>query len=253
MICKKCNKEKDIDSFQEYNTTKNSKTYTYRMTTCKDCKSLYNKNYYINNKEEMKNYNKNYYIENIEDIKQYRSDHKEEISQQQKEYKIKNKDKLDDYNKQYRLDHKEEIQKRHNDWDKQKRKNDPAYKLRAIISQTIYAALHQNESDKYGNSILKYLEYSMEELAKHLEKQFINENIWMNWNNYGKYITKNWNDNDPSTWKWNIDHINPQADLPYTSMEDDNFKECWKLSNLRPYSAKQNLIDGVNRVRHLKK
>lgn len=28
-------------------------------------------------------------------------------------------------------------------------------------------------------------------------------------------------------------------------MEDDNFKRCWALENLRPYSAKQNIIDGA--------
>lgn len=28
-------------------------------------------------------------------------------------------------------------------------------------------------------------------------------------------------------------------------MEDEEFKKCWALSNLRPYSAKQNIIDGA--------
>jgi len=36
---------------------------------------------------------------------------------------------------------------------------------------------------------------------------------------------------------------NPQSDLLYISMSEDNFKKCWALSNLRPYSAKQNLLD----------
>ena len=44
----------------------------------------------------------------------------------------------------------------------------------------------------------------------------------------------------------------PQSDLPYTSMEDTNFKKCWALENLRPYPAKQNYLDGVYRVRHKK-
>ena len=51
---------------------------------------------------------------------------------------------------------------------------------------------------------------------------------------------------------WHIDHIIPQSLLPYSSMEDDNFKKCWALSNLRPLSAKQNLLDGANRIRHKK-
>jgi hypothetical protein len=67
------------------------------------------------------------------------------------------------------------------------------------------------------------------------------------------YSLKTWDDEDKSTWKWNIDHIIPQSDLIYASMEDENFKKCWALSNLRPYSAKQNILDGTGRTRHKKK
>ena len=73
----------------------------------------------------------------------------------------------------------------------------------------------------------------------------------MTWNNQGKYNPEIWNDSDQSTWTWQLDHIIPQSDLPYASMEDDNFKKCWSLENLRPYSAKQNLIDGSKRLRHV--
>ena len=79
------------------------------------------------------------------------------------------------------------------------------------------------------------------DLKEHLEKQF---ESWMNWNNWGRY-SKSWDDNDQTTWKWQIDHIVPQSCLPYTSMEDDAFKKCWALDNLRPLSAKQNIIDGA--------
>lgn len=72
----------------------------------------------------------------------------------------------------------------------------------------------------------------------------------MNWNNHGQYRAEEWDDNDPSTWVWQIDHIIPQSDLPYDSMEHPNFKKCWSLDNLRPYSAKKNVIEGTRRVRH---
>jgi hypothetical protein len=74
----------------------------------------------------------------------------------------------------------------------------------------------------------------------------------MNWNNQGVYRPSLWDDSDSSTWVWQLDHILPQSDLPYTSMEDDNFKKCWALSNLRPLSAKQNLLDGATKIRHKK-
>jgi hypothetical protein len=69
----------------------------------------------------------------------------------------------------------------------------------------------------------------------------------------GKYNIKIWDDNDKSTWKWQIDHIIPHSTFKYASMEDEEFKKCWALSNLRPYSAKLNVIEGASRIRHKKK
>ena len=69
----------------------------------------------------------------------------------------------------------------------------------------------------------------------------------MSWKNWAVYNPKTWNNNDSKTWTWNIDHIIPQSDLPYTSMSDVNFNKCWSLSNLRPYSSKQNILDGNRR------
>ncbi len=88
---------------------------------------------------------------------------------------------------------------------------------------------------------MKYLGYTIKELKQHLESQF---EPWMNWNNHGKYKCDTWNDNDSSTWTWQIDHIIPQCTLLYMSMEDKNFKKCWALNNLRPLSAKENIIKG---------
>jgi hypothetical protein len=72
----------------------------------------------------------------------------------------------------------------------------------------------------------------------------------MNWNNYGKYDSNSWDDDDSSTWTWQLDHIIPHSTFKYSSMEDEDFKKCWSLDNLRPLSSKQNLIDGINRTRH---
>jgi hypothetical protein len=92
------------------------------------------------------------------------------------------------------------------------------------------------------------IENYIEELKEYLEKQFsLPGNECMSWQNQGKYNPKTWKDDDISTWVWNIDHIIPQSKLPYTSMEEDNFKICWALENLRPYSAKQNIMDGNRR------
>lgn len=46
------------------------------------------------------------------------------------------------------------------------------------------------------------------------------------------------------------EHIIPHSTFQYLSMEDESFKKCWALENLRPLSAKINNFDGANRIRH---
>ena len=75
----------------------------------------------------------------------------------------------------------------------------------------------------------------------------------MTWDNWGKYDPETWDDNNPSTFTWELDHIQPHSTFRYKSMKSKAFRECWALSNLRPLSAKQNNADGVTRVRHGKK
>lgn len=64
----------------------------------------------------------------------------------------------------------------------------------------------------------------------------------MSWENYGDY--------------WQIDHIVPQSKLCFSSMEDDNFKKCWALENLRPLEGFLNrkkynkLIEELNHEPH---
>ena len=70
----------------------------------------------------------------------------------------------------------------------------------------------------------------------------------MNWQNWGRYNRKTWDDNDKSTWTWNIDHIIPKSNFYYTSMGDENFKKCWALENLRPYPSKLNIIEQDRKI-----
>ena len=133
-----------------------------------------------------------------------------------------------------------------NNYYKNRRKNDPSFKLRTSISANINFYL---KVGKGGESCLNHLPFSLEQLKQHLESLFED---WMNWSNHGKFNKNSWNDSDPTTWTWQIDHIVPQSTFSYSSMEDEEFKKCWDLRNLRPYSAKQNFFDGINRVRHKK-
>ena len=116
----------------------------------------------------------------------------------------------------------------------------PNRKLRSSVSGGIRFHIK-----KGGLSHLKFVDWTYEELRSHIESQF---ETWMNWNNYGRYDLKTWDDKDPSTWTWQIDHIIPHSTFHYESMDCQEFRDCWALKNLRPYSSKQNNLDKDRRI-----
>ena len=65
--------------------------------------------------------------------------------------------------------------------------------------------------------------YTVDELKSHIERQFLSG---MSWDNMAD---------------WHIDHIVPKSSFVYSSAEDEDFKACWALTNLRPLWAKDNL------------
>lgn len=109
------------------------------------------------------------------------------------------------------------------DYLKNKRKNDPAFRLRSKMSSSIAKDI----SIKTNNSWEEKVGYTLEALMSHLEKQF---KPWMNWNNYGK-----------GKGKWNVDHIKPISSFKFKSSDDVEFKKCWALNNLQPLEAIENI------------
>lgn len=248
IYCKDCREYKNIIFFASHQLKR-------KTPRCISCYKQYRADHYQSNKSSIKEY----YQKNKEKIKEYRENNKAKKQVYDSEYakinkeKIKknikiyyeiNKDELKEYNKNYFQNNKEYIYKCNKKYKEARFKTDPIFKLRHYVSKNISRALKSFKGSKNGESCLKYLSYSIDQLKEYLETQF---EPWMNWKNHGKYNIKPWNDNDQSTWVWNIDHIIPQSYLPYKTMQDDNFKKCWALSNLRPLSAKQNVLDGNRR------
>lgn len=190
-----------------------------------------------------------------EQRKKYKQNNKETILRQAKIYREKNKDRINlsrrgKYKESalaYRISHKDKIIKQKNLYKKNKRNNNLQFKIRENVSASIRSAIKNAGSNKQLSSFLNYVDWNINELKQHLEKQF---EPWMNWTNWGVYKINEWDDNNQLTWKWQIDHIIPQSELLYTDMSEENFKKCWSLENLRPYSAKQNAIDGGSKIRH---
>ena len=275
--CTKCDIEKDESAFNKSKQSKDGLKYS-----CKKCEKEYGKEYRQNNKESIKENKKEYYQDNKESIKEnkkeyyqenkesikeyqkeyqkeYRQENKEDIKEYQKEYQQNNKDSIKEYQKEYRQENKEynkayrqnnkekrnEYQK---EYQKRRKLNDPQYKIRTTISRAILTHLKSSNSSKNGESCLKYLPYTMKELEDHIEKQFLEtNNEWMNWKNWTIYDPATYKEDDKTTWTWHLDHIIPHSTFKYDNMDCQEFKDCWALSNLRPYKAKDNIEDGNRR------
>lgn len=181
-------------------------------------------------------YNRDYYLHNSS-----------KILEQKRIYTKNNKLHKKEYDRNYRAANKTSILKAKYAYYNLKRKTDPCFKLRMSISHSIAKQLKSNSCSKESKSSILHLNYSIIDLKQHIEKQF---EPWMTWTNHGKYNAHTWKDDDSSTWTWQLDHITPQSNLPYSSMEEENFKKCWSLENLRPLSAKQNIVDGASKSRH---
>jgi hypothetical protein len=257
-ICSFCKEEKSIDDF--YLKQKNPPIFRSECKKCKNqldwkrkikkrgfspvkkmtkypehlTKEEKNKLYYLNNKEKIDKSQLNFRIKNRERLKEYAKKYREENPEKAKESSKKSKTK-----------HKEKVLKIKQKYQEYKSKTDPVWKMRRSISRDISKKIKKNK-----NSFLNFLNYSINDLKNHLEKQF---EPWMNWENRGTYNPNTWKDDDLSTWTWNIDHIIPHSLFNYTSLEDEDFKKCWSLDNLRPYSAKQNILDGSYKIRHKRK
>lgn len=226
-MCGKCGLLKDEKEFH-----KNKHNPDGLHFWCKMCRKGETSSYLENNKEQI----------SARKAENYR-DNKSLYSKRNKTYYLNNRQTIINKTSKYRQNHKTE----RNLQEKNRYNEDGSYRLRKLISSTILKALKNVKSSKRGGSIFDYLPYIIQELKEHLEKQF---EPWMTWSNQGNYNPQIWDDNDSTTWTWQLDHIIPRADLPYISMEDDNFKKCWSLENLRPYPSKFNIIDGSTRIRH---
>ena len=254
------NRDKLKQKHKEYYANNKDKYKKYREETIDKIMER-EKQYRIKNRDKISEYNKEYYKNNIYNEKaRSRKDYqlnKERYKAHNKEYKEKHKEKLKElyksyynntkaerlaYSHKYYRQHKRGINNQRNVYQKLRREYDVCFRLRCSVSASVNQILRRQGESKRGGSIIDNLQFSIEQLKIHLESQF---ESWMSWDNWGRYNANMWDDNDSLTWTWNIDHIMPQSKLPYFSMEHPNFQKCWSLENLRPLSAKINIMEGA--------
>ena len=154
--------------------------------------------------------------------KKYREKNKEKLSEKHKFWYDNNKDKWNDYIKEYRENNVDKIRQTKRDYERNRKSNDPLYKLISNFRTAIYQVLKESNVDK-NKHYFDVLKYTPEELINHLEKQFTDT---MTWDNYGI---------------WHVDHKLPITSFDIQEMGDEEFMKCWSLDNLQPMWGEENI------------
>lgn len=191
-ICIKCKETKEVKLFVK---TKNS---------CKECEKEYKKNHREKNKEILKEKAAIYYKEN-----------KESILQRVAENYSQNKDKKLSYQKKYAYLNKDKISAYKMAYQKNRRKNDPIFKLKFVVSRMIRNSLRRRELLKSKKTV-EILGCDIAFFKTNLQQKFIND---MSWDNYGTH--------------WDIDHIVPLS----TAKTEDDVLRLNHFSNLQPLDS----------------
>lgn len=201
MICTSC-KEDLLPSPENFYQAKGRS-----VNPCKRCKNKSSREWYAANSERHRDMTKSWHDRNKERAEayysQYRTDNKDKCMASVRDWAARNRRAL-------------------NEKEKAKIKSDPQFRLLRNVRRAVCGML----TGKQGSS--RHLSYTMEELKKHLERQFCDG---MNWGNYGA--------------AWHVDHIVPISSFNITGPNCEDFRACWALSNLRPLWADMNLSKGA--------
>ena len=238
--CLDCSREHARENHKKNKETNNAKSREWKENNPDKVKA-YTKKYGIENREKLREKAIKYSAENQDKIKEYRERTKAERAKKNKIYREANKERDAIYRKAWVEKNIEKKRESLNRWRKanpeknkasmdranKKRMDNIKYRVSSNISRRIRTSLFDNGS-KNNIHWENILDFSIAQLKKHLEKQFDDN---MSWDNYGSY--------------WHIDHIIPIAAFNFEKPEDDDFKKCWSLKNLRPLESKVNMSKGA--------
>jgi hypothetical protein len=217
-FCKKCGKEKPISEFWGNHKGKDGLAHQ-----CKECAKKYCRQHYQQSdaaRNIKAEYREQHRLELREKARAAYYENKEALLEQKKEYTQRTKGHRHDYNQQYYLRTKDrQIQHKI-----EARRRDVKKRISHTFSSRMRIAL---ASGKKGRPWENLVGYTVDDLKKHLEKQF---SKGMTWGNYGE---------------WHIDHKIPVAVFNFKSFEDIDFKRCFALSNLQPMWALENISKGA--------
>lgn len=208
--CERCFKYLPIESF-----CKNKNKVDGLNTWCRQCTREYKKKYYQDNKEKL-----------LEKFKQKYIDNPQKYRNQEKERRSKNREIYNKRAIEYQKNNKDKVNARNRIWAKNKRLNDPEFRLRANLRRRLNKFLKGGVKTA---SAIRDLGCTVSELKMHLEAKFSDG---MNWGNYGEH--------------WHIDHIKPLS--LFDLKNESQLKQACNYLNLQPMIASENIRKGgINR------
>jgi hypothetical protein len=148
-----------------------------------------------------------------------------------KNWSKENKEHLNEYCKNWTEKNIERVRAKKAQYEREKKAKDPKYKISSVFRTALYTALKEKDILK-DKKCFELLGYTKNDLIKHLTKLL---EPGMTLENYGE---------------WHIDHIIPISKFNYTSTQDDEFKECWSLSNLKPMWGPENISKSDKIIAH---
>ena len=215
-MCPQCKKEKDVSMFFVDNNTKSG-----RACWCKECKVKRNKKYY------KKEYMRKYRERHPEKKGEYYLKNRDSLLKKQSEYQQNNRKKCSEKMKAWRKNNPEKLAKTI-----LKMRSSIKYRLNERITSGIYKSLHGNKGNRKWEDLAGY---TAEDLIKRLKKSLP---VGYTWNDYVMGA------------KLHIDHIIPISVFNFNTPEDDDFKRCWALDNLRLLPATENLKKSKKLYKH---
>jgi len=203
---KSCVHCKAIKSLDEFYVDKSQSEG--RRSWCKECTCKANRERRAKNPEKYR-----------EAVRKCQRANPEKLRESQKRYYMANIEKCRENGRRWVKRHLEKYREGMRVAAK-KRRNTLKGRLEANIKCSIWKSLREAKADRSWELLVGY---NVDDLKRHLEKQFIDG---MTWANYGK---------------WHIDHKIPISAFNFEKPEDIDFQRCFSLKNLQPLWAKENV------------
>lgn len=176
----------------------------------------------------LKSYLRMYYRQNKERLseahKAYAHKNREQVAAKQREWREANRTRVLQDKRDWNLANRDRLRPIKRDRARFRWGSDPSFRLGRLLSHAIRESIKGRKAGRRWESLVGY---SVDDVIAHLEAQFV---AGMCWENYGE---------------WHIDHIKPVSAFRFDSPDDPQFADCWRLSNLQPLWAIDNLRKGA--------